>query len=131
MNFAKIDEIIKTGKRLDSKEAYRLMKEATEAKKPLCMLWKIPNYIYKDWYEKMKANNERVGVKIPTTLEDETTYFVHSGAKAFDGNMGGYSIFAVSLGTKKREAHYECERIERYPCEWAIIIDPKEVEDNA
>ena len=116
-----IEQAIKNGKRITGKEAWHLMCEATHKGEELCMIWKIPNSIYQDWYDKLvnqlKSHNEQV----LTTLEDETTYIVHSGAKAFDSSKGGYSIFAESLGSMKRDDFFALDRIEHYKCEWAII----------
>ena len=105
--------------RLDKHEAWERMREATKKGKKLCMIWKIPNSEYQAWYNRMVENCKKHDIPVLTTIEDETTYIVHSGAKAFDGNMGGYSIFAVSLGMLKR-GEIGCDRIERSGFEWAF-----------
>ena len=121
---ASIQNAIKTGKRITSKEAWELMRKATEKGEKLCMIWKIPNKEYEGWYKKWEEQNKARGWDMPTTLDDETTYIVHSGAKAFDSGKGGYSIFAQSLGIlKRRQQNYELDRIEHFPCEWAIIYE--------
>lgn len=129
----KIENLIKNGERTQGALAWKRMTEATVEGKRLCAIWKIPNKIYRDWYENWKKDNKERGYEPPTTtLDEETTYIVHTGQKAFDPSKGGYSIFAQSLGCLKRDnSHCECDRIEHYECEWAILIDPKEIEDNA
>lgn len=117
-----IEQAIKTGKRITKKEAWELMRKATANHESLCMIWKIPNKEYQKWYNDWKKQTEKRGGIMPTTLEDETTYLVYAGAKAFDSGKGGYSIFAQSLGCLKRQQEsYELDRIEHYECEWAII----------
>ena len=113
----RMEEALKHGKRLTSEEARKLMWDATAKGEDLAMVWKVPNKNYQKWYDENKS-------WLTTTLEEETTYLVHSGAKAFK-NCGGYSIFACSIGIYKRDA-MEIDRIERMPCEFAIIVDMTE-----
>ena len=109
-----------TIERLDKHEAWERMREATKKGEKLCMIWKIPNSEYQAWYNKLVEQLAIHGEKPLATLEDETTYIVHSGAKAFDGSKGGYSIFAESLGMLKR-GEVGCDRIERLGFEWAFV----------
>lgn len=114
-----MENAVANGKRLSKQEAWRLMEEATEQGKDLAMVWKIPSKTYEKWFNE---NKEHLG----TTLEEETTYLVYSGEKAFNGHMGGFSIFAVSLGARKRKEHYySLDRIEHFGCEWAVIVEVK------
>ena len=113
-----MEDAVKNGKRLSKKEAWDLMRKATENDEDLAMVWKIPNKVYEKWYNEHKKY-------LGTTLEEETTYLVHSGEKAFDGSKGGYSIFAISLGMLIRDDRFNIDRIEHSGCEWAIIIDLK------
>lgn len=104
---------------LDKHTAWERMREATKKGEKLCMIWKIPNKEYEGWYNRLVEQLKAHELKPLATLDDETTYIVYSGAKAFDGSKGGYSIFAESLGMLKR-GEVGCDRIERCGFEWAI-----------
>ena len=112
-----IEKALKDGERLNRDQAFDLMEKATAENKELAMVWKIPNKVYKEWYDKNKQY-------LKTTLEEETTYLVFSGNKAFKPHCIGYSIFAESLGSLKRQPELiELDRIEHYNCEFAIIVN--------
>jgi hypothetical protein len=62
---------------------------------------------------------------------EETLYITNTDQKAFNPAMGGYSIFATSIADMRRilakpELGYSgqcgCDRIERAPVEWGIIL---------
>lgn len=115
MDIEKLKKALKERERIVPTLAWKMMCRATENNYEICFLWKIPNEKYQEWYESNKKY-------LKSTLEEETTYIVHSGEKAFDGSKCGYSIFAKSLGDIINQRHYTLDRIERIPLEYAIDI---------
>lgn len=102
-------------KRLSQKDAFQLMEWCVNNGYTCLMLWKIPSRCYRKWYKRNKKY-------LKTTITEETTYLVSSNNKAFDCRMGGYSIFAQSIGMLKQQRPNELDRIEEFPCEYAIVV---------
>lgn len=115
MDIEKLQKAFKERERIQPNKAWIMMINATRNNDNICFLWKIPNKQYQQWYDSNKKY-------LKSTLEEETTYIVYSGEKAFDSSMGGYSIFAKSLGDIINQRHYTLDRIERIPLEYAIDI---------
>lgn len=115
MDIEKLQKAFKERERITPNKAWIMMIQATRNNDTICFLWKIPNEQYQQWYNSNKKY-------LKSTLEEETTYIVYSGQKAFDSSKGGYSIFANSLGDIINQRHYSIDRIERIPLEYAIDI---------
>lgn len=115
MDIEKLQKAFKEREHIEPKLAWSMMSRATKNNYTICFLWKIPNEQYQQWYNSNKKY-------LKSTLEEETTYMVYSGEKAFNSSMGGYSIFAKSLGDIINQRHYTLDRIERIPLEYAIDI---------
>lgn len=115
MDIEKLMKAFNEREHIDPALAWKEMTQATKWNETLVYLWKIPNKDYEKWFNENKEH-------FKSTLEQETTYIVFSGQKAFDSTKAGYSIFAISLGDIVNDRHYCIDRIERAKLEYAIDI---------
>ena len=117
-DYEKYKNMIASGTKLTMREGFDKAEELHEAGKNGIVICKIPNEKYAKWYEEHKEHLDGC------TLDDETTYVTGVHEKAFDPGMGGYSIFAQSLGSIKRdERYFGTDRIERFPFEWMMVFE--------